>query len=208
MIALAMLWRVHARDCCFSTSMPLMVENLPGYLDIFASGMLTAWTFVHVGHRLRAQRVRWAMPLLGIAGFVSLGFLLIHLYDGRLAAQWQLAPQIVSRPLYGMAFAAIALGFLTSPPLAKLAIDNPLLRFCGVISYNLYLYHQMLARELLDHHLPQYAGDPHFDTVWQWRYTLLAFIVTIVEAIAATYLIERPLLRLPQPRLVRRVDGH
>ena len=75
-------------------------------------------------------------------------------------------------------------------------LDNPLLRFLATISYNLYLYHQMVARELLWHRVPPYSGDPHYDTEWQVRYTGLAFVSAIALATAVTYLFERPLLRI------------
>ena len=67
MIAIAELWRMHAAQCCFADQMPLLVENLPGYLDIFAAHAL--------GMALRTVRPLPAhaqclarMPLLAIAG--------------------------------------------------------------------------------------------------------------------------------------------
>jgi peptidoglycan/LPS O-acetylase OafA/YrhL len=208
MIVAALLWRVHANNCCFSTSMPLLVENLPGYLDIFACGMLAAWSFVHVGRRIRASRLSLFSPIAGIAGFVVLARLLIHMFDHRIDPQWQTALQVVDRPLYGLSFALIALGFLTAPPLFRLLIDNAPLRFLGLISFNLYLYHQLIAREMLRLHVPPYAGDPHYDPAWQWQYTLAVFAATIVEAAIVTYAFERPLLRLPGPRLAHGARGH
>jgi len=77
------------------------------------------------------------------------------------------------------------------------------MRFLAAISYNLYLYHQIVARELLWHHVPPYTGDPHYDTQWQARYTELAFALAIAVATAVTYLFERPLLRLRGPRSAR-----
>jgi peptidoglycan/LPS O-acetylase OafA/YrhL len=87
-------------------------------------------------------------------------------------------------------------------------LSNPPLRFLAIISYNLYLYHQIVARELLRLHVPPYTGDPHADPQWQVGYTLVAFVAAIVQAALVTYLIERPLLRLPEPRLLRTQAGH
>jgi peptidoglycan/LPS O-acetylase OafA/YrhL len=210
MIALALIWRIHWRDCCSHTdTMSLMVENLPGYLDIFACGMLSAWVFVRVGRSVRDSPASAAMPLLSLFGVVLLARLLIGMFDQRTAAYWEVALQIVTRPLYGIAFAAIALGLLTAPSWGRRLLDNAPLRFLGAISYNLYLYHQMVARELVQFHVPPYAGDPHYDPHWQLTYTVLAFLATIAQAAIVTYLIERPILQLPEPRrLVQRVFGH
>jgi peptidoglycan/LPS O-acetylase OafA/YrhL len=208
MIAIAELWRIHARECCFHTTMPMLVENLPGYLDIFACGMLTAWAFVRYGHRLRDSRLSAMMPLLALAGAALLARMLIGMFVHRYTPEWEVASQILTRPLYGFAFAAIAFGMLTAPVLWRRVLDNAPLRFMGLISYNLYLYHQMIAIEMVRHRIPPYHGDPHYDPEWQVRYTILAVVVTIVQAAIVTYLIERPLLRLPEPRLIRERLGH
>ncbi|MBV8153942.1 MAG: hypothetical protein JOY98_05945, partial [Candidatus Eremiobacteraeota bacterium] len=98
--------------------------------------------------------------------------------------------------------ASIALGALFSPRTLQLLLDNPPLRFLAAISYNLYLYHQLIARELLRLRIPSYVGDdPHYDPLWQVRYTQIAFTATIAQAALVTYLFERPLLRLPMPQL-------
>ncbi len=209
MIAIAMLWRVQAARCCFDTQMPLLVENLPGYLDIFACGMLSAWIFARFGHRLRAPRVTLAMPLVAVAGAVVFCQLLIGMYHDRLSPHWEVALQIYTRPLFGMSFAAVALGSLAAPALWQSLLANAPLRFMAFISYNLYLYHQMVARLMVRAHIPPFAGhDPHADPVWQVRYTILAFVITIAQAAIVTYLFERPLLRLPQPRLLTPARGH
>ena len=85
-----------------------------------------------------------------------------------------------------------AWGSLPPPRWWQILLDNPPLRFLATISYNLYLYHQMIARELLAHHIPSYRGDPHLDPQWQARYTAMAFTAAIAVATIVTYLFERP----------------
>lgn len=208
MLAIALVWRVHAAQCCFGLQMPLLVENLPGYLDIFACGMFSAWIFARFGHRLRAPEISPAMPMAAVAGVWLLCVLLIGMFEHRTDPQWQIAPQIYTRALYGLAFGAIALGSLCAPALFQLLLANAPLRFLALISYNLYLYHQLVAREMVMHYIPPHVGDPHFDAAWQLRYTILAFIVTIAQAAFVTYLFERPLLRIRPPRLFWLARGH
>jgi peptidoglycan/LPS O-acetylase OafA/YrhL len=208
MIAIAWAWRAWLAHCCMTTLFVQYEENLPGYLDIFAFGMLAAYVFTRFGARWRASAFRFAGVPVAIGGVVALVALLLDMFGFRLADQWSSVWQIDKRPLLGAAFATIALGFLVSPKWWQLLLDNPPLRFLATISYNLYLYHQMLARELLAWNVPPHSGsDEHFDPTWQLRYTQIAFAVTIVQAAIVTYLFERPLLRLQPPRLRREAGG-
>ncbi len=208
MATIAVLWRSWAAQCCFATTFPLLAENLPGYLDIFASGMICALLFTRYGHRLRMWRGARAMTLVALAGWVGLAWLLISIFNYRMEPQWEVAGQLHTRVLYGIAFGTIAFGSLCAPRWWQWLLANPPLRFLALISYNLYLYHQMVAREMVALHVPSYQGDPHFDPAWQVSYSLLAFVLTIVQAAIVTYLFERPLLRMPEPGLVRHPAGH
>ena len=84
-----------------------------------------------------------------IAGRLCPDSLLESLYAYSFHDQWAGVWQIDNRPLLGAAFAIIALGSLSSPRWWQVLLDNPPLRFLATISYNLYLYHQLIARELL-----------------------------------------------------------
>lgn len=196
MIAVAWYWRVALARCCYTGLFAQWEENLPGYLDIFAFGMLAAYVFTRYGRAWHVSRLRYAAPLVAIAGFAALVGLLESLYAYRFYDQWSGVWQINGRPLLGAAFALIALGSLASPRWWQALLDNPPLRFMAQISYNLYLYHQMIGRELLAHRLPPYTGDPHLDEDWQRRYTEAAFATTIAQAALVTYCFERPLLKI------------
>jgi peptidoglycan/LPS O-acetylase OafA/YrhL len=195
MVAIAWIWRASLAHCCYPTIFAQYEENLPGYLDIFGLGMLSAYLFVARG-ALRRPRVRNFAPLVAFGGFAMLWMLLENCYAYRFSDQWSSVWQIEARPLLGVAFGLIALGSLVSPRWWQLVLDNPPLRFLATISYNLYLYHQIVARELISHHVPPYRGDPHYDPQWQIRYSEVAVAAAIAVATAATYLVERPLLRL------------
>ena len=200
MVAVSILYRSHAADCCYHTTMGLLIYNLPGYLDIFAAGMISALLFV----RWRDVKARWAAPaatLVAIAGFAILAMLLQNLWSIRTTDQWSTVWQIHNRTLVGVAFAMMGLGSLLAIPAWQRLLANPLLLFFAAISYNLYLYHQPLARLLLKWRIPPYAGaDQHADPHWEFTYTLVAFAVTIAQATLVTYLFERPLLRVPMER--------
>jgi peptidoglycan/LPS O-acetylase OafA/YrhL len=196
MIGIAWWWRTALNQCCYNTVFVQWEENLPGYLDIFASGMISAYVFTRFGEGCRTTAARYAGPVAGIAGVALLVVLLQSLYSYRFNDQWAGVWQINNRPLLGGAFAIIALGWLMSPRWWQVVLDNVILRFFATISYNLYLYHQLVARELFAHHIPPYSDYPHFDSAWQLRYTQVACAVSIAQATLVTYCFERPLLKL------------
>jgi peptidoglycan/LPS O-acetylase OafA/YrhL len=204
MVALAWYWRVALSTCCFVTLFAQYEENLPGYLDIFAFGMIAAYVFTRCGDRARASH-RYAGPLVALAGVAFFVALLQNLYAHRFYDQWSGVWQINSRPLLGAAFAIIALGWLFSPRWWQAVLDNAPLRFLAAVSYNLYLYHQLIARGLLWHHVPPYHGVPQEDPKWQLRYTVAALATTIAQAALITYCFERPLLKIRLKDVARQV---
>jgi len=206
MFGISIAWRIYAAHCCLHNQMPQMVENLPGYLDLFAAGMLSALTYVRLhGH---ANAARFALPATGFAfaGIVAFWLLTQNLFDARLTDMWPYVWQIGFRSAWGVAFYTIATGTLLGAAWWQRALGNRALLVCGAISYNWYLYHQAIARGLLAAHLPpfatQHAVDDHH---WQVAFTALAFAVTFLLAAALTYGFERPLLKLDPATLVRRL---
>lgn len=207
MIAISLAYRHFAAHCCYTNGFALLEDNLPGFLDIFACGMLSALVFTRYGHAVRESRLRWAMPLVALAAIAVLAALLQNLFGYRLADQWSAVWQIDKRTALGVCFAVIATASLASPRAWQVLFANRPLRFLALISYNLYLYHQMIAREMLAWHLPPYLGDPHYNPIWQTEYLVLTFALTIGQAALVTYLFERPILRF-EPRPIRQLSGH
>ena len=178
-----------------------LIEQLPAYFDFFACGMLTAYLYILFRNRplpSLASHAATGVAILGFAGLIALMqalFAIRYQPDG--FAHWQ----VINRTWLALACAGIGLGSLLAAPLWQRFLANPVLVFFSIISYNWYIYHQVVARELWWHRLPPWHGlDPHADTHWQLWYSLVAFPATIVVAAAVTYAFERPLLRL---RLVK-----
>jgi peptidoglycan/LPS O-acetylase OafA/YrhL len=198
MIVAALAFRSYGAACCLHTSAGLMLENLPSYLDTFAFGMLSAYLYVGWRERIHSGWPRIAATAAAVAGFAIAIVLLQNLWATRLIPDWSTVWEIDNRTLVGASFVFIALGSLLSVRLWQRIVANPVLLFAGVISYNLYLYHQAFARELLAWHIPAYRGtDQHADPHWEVTYTIVAFAFTIAQAALVTYAFERPLLRIP-----------
>lgn len=191
MTALSIAYRMHALQCCANDWMELLVFNLPGYLDVFAAGMISALLYA----RWRDRAARAQAPLatiVSLAGFACLILLMRSLWSARSAPEWMTVWQIDHRTLVAGAFVLAAVGSLLALPAWQRVVANPALLFFAAISYNLYLYHQMLARELARLHLGLVA------------FTIAAVAGSIALATIVTYGFERPLLRVPMARLSRR----
>ena len=201
MVVASLAYRLHAESCCLHTSAELLINNLPGYLDTFAAGMIGAHLYVRWRETATSLKYQVAGTVAAIAGFVFLALLLQNLWNMRMADMWSTVWAIQNRTLIAFAFLLMGLGSLLALPVWKRCLANPVLLFAAAISYNLYLYHQAFARELLAWRIPGYiAPDPHQDTHWQVSYTIVAFMLTIVQATIVTYAFERPLLRIPTER--------
>ena len=184
-----------------------LFDQLPGALDLFGCGMLAAYAFRLVAvraPRLAARRPLWTA--VAIAGFAAFYLLVQADFTARLLPNWPANWQIYGRPGLALAFVPIALGSLFAFPLWQRALANPVLVFLSAISYNLYLWHQPVARALLAAHVPPFVGSSeHLDPAWGLPYTLVSFAAAIVVAGLVTYVVERPLMqRRPfEPRTER-----
>ena len=107
--------------------------------------------------------------------------------------------QMIYRPVYALCFTAM---ILSAPfallPLRKL-LGNPVTKFLGGISMNYYLIHQTVIVHMKRIRFPDSVSDTP-NTVgeqpWQNRYTFWAFAISLVLAVAVTYLIEKPAAKL------------
>jgi len=206
MVAVALLWRLQAAACCLHTTMPLRLDNLPGYLDLFAAGMLAALTYVRLRDRADIGRHAAVATLTAVAGIVAFWLLSQNLFDGARTDMWPYVWQIGYRTAWACSFYLVAIGSLFGLRWWQIAIANPVLLICGEISYNWYLYHQPVARGLLaSHALPYTTPQPVDDPRWQLIFTLGAFGLTALQAGVITFLLERPLLKLDPAALRRHV---
>ena len=94
------------------------------------------------------------MPLGGLGGFALLGELLfanVRLWHGAELGNRRDAAH--ARGLRSRV-RLIAFGSLVNAHIGQVLLANPPLRFLAIISYNLYLYHQLIAREMVTWHFP------------------------------------------------------
>ena len=181
------------------------ISQVFAVLDLFGAGMLAAYLNRALSRRLprlAKQRVVWT--LVAIVALVAFAVAMRGLYAGMTSSsnfvlydeRWR----IYNRSLLALAFCVTTVGSLAAFGLWQRLLGNAVLGFLSTISYNLYLWHQVVADWMADHHVPRAATpNPHDDPA----YATAAFVVhgsaALVIATVVTYAFERPLLRLRPP---------
>jgi peptidoglycan/LPS O-acetylase OafA/YrhL len=174
---------------------------LPAYLDVFACGMLAAYGFVFLRTRLpRGARTRVPATLLAVALVAVAVYLLgqasasLDVAGGR--ERWQL----VNRTLLAAVGGATIVASCFAARWWRATIGNPIFVFLSLVSYNLYLWHTLVAIWMYQHGIPHSAiGDPHADPAWKPLYVAASIGISLAISTAITYFIERPLLSLRAP---------
>ncbi len=173
------------------------IDRLPGTIDLFAYGMTCAYVYRAVA--TRAQKLARRRPLwtaVAVGGLAAGALTIRGAFDARLADGWPMHWDVLGRTELGLSFFALALGTLFAIPLWYRVLGNPALTFLGFVSYNLYLYHQQIARSLLEAHLPPWQGaSEHGDPAWGIAFSGVATVVAIGVAWALTTFFEQPLMR-------------
>jgi peptidoglycan/LPS O-acetylase OafA/YrhL len=174
-----------------------LIDQLPGVLDIFAAGMFTAYAYRALS--VRAPRLvarRWLWTLTGVIGLALCWWLIGTIYAERTLPVWPMGWWPVGRPAMNVAFAVLTLGTLFAVPFWQRIVANPVLVALSFVSYNLYIWHQMIAQGLVNAKIPGWTTpDQHGDPAWQVAFTIEAFALGLLVAWLVTVLLEQPLLR-------------
>jgi peptidoglycan/LPS O-acetylase OafA/YrhL len=178
------------------------IEQLPAYIDFFAAGMLAAYTYVWIASRHPDfARRSWFFTGLSVAGFIGLWYLVADCSVHRSDNEWPLLWVVEWRSVLAVACFAIGLGSLFAVTFYQRILANRVSLFIAAISYNLYLWHQVLARGLVKMHWPPWVGaDPHNDPHWQALFWFVAIPVSLAVSALITYGFEQPILRLGKRR--------
>ncbi|MBA3743257.1 acyltransferase [Sporichthya sp.] len=197
MVAVALSYRSWARGLPLG-EFELKETLLPGFLDLFAFGMLTAYLVVRLQHlQAAAADARRAFTALALVAVVTVLFMFRWLadvrYDGPPLVVWQ----SMNRHWIGLLFGCVAVASVFAVAAWRRLLANRALLFLSAISYNLYLWHQAVGVLLRKYNVvPADTDVPTDDPRWRWTYLLVALTLSVIVATAITYAIERPLLRL------------
>jgi peptidoglycan/LPS O-acetylase OafA/YrhL len=173
------------------------MQQLPGTIDLFAAGMFAAYIYralATCAPKLASRRPLWTA--VAIVGVVASAFVSRGVFDARIAPNWPTSWYVWGRTELAASFVVLTIGSLYAVPLWQRALANPVLTFLSLISYNLYLYHQLIARALVAAHVPEWVGGSEkSDGTWGITFSIVALAVSLGVAWVVTVAIEIPLVR-------------
>ena len=195
MLIVAMAYRLAVAHCCIANF--VVMGQLPAYLDLFANGMLAAWVFVYLRSRVSdIERKHWIGTLVAIAAGFLLYAMLSNLYTKLYIPTGYAAWQAANRSYFGALLGVFTVASCFSYSWWRELLANRITVFLAAISYNLYLWHQVIFLYMLKHRIPPPSTpDPHYDNYWKWVYCAAGLAVVIGVSTFITYAIERPLLK-------------
>lgn len=195
----AAAWLYRGYVTLYVASNNIWINQLIAFMDIYAIGFLGAWIYVKMA---RSVKPDVAVQILMTGVCAVLLYVLWQLvlrqchvsgYEALRTMQMRNRFALGSVIMMFLLCASYSLGAL------RWLLSNRGIRFLAGISFQFYIWHQYLAVLLRRLNIPYSASAlPNQDgeILWQWKYTLLAFGIAFVAAVAATYLIERPAQRL------------
>jgi len=207
MTALAIAYRIRIGRCCVMPVFDHNLQQLLGFFDFFAAGMLCAFGYVWLRKtHPRVANLRWPWLVVALAGIVWITLLFMNLTAKRWETDFSDFWLIRNGTYYAVAIGMVAIGSLFAPPFWHKIIGNRVLVFLAVISYNMYLWHQVVFRWVATWpFIPHPQGVTRGDPTWAWITTLCGLGIALGIASLVTYAIERPLLRMdPRSMSLRR----
>lgn len=172
-------------------------NQLPAYLDTFALGMLAAGVHAGLAQRRHGALSRLLCSALTIA-MLPLLWRVVRMQAGNPSVEAIRLGQMANRLSMGLLGAGLLVFGANAGLLVRKVLGNPLTRFFSGISLQFYIWHQTIAVWLITYKVipsayenPNWEGDP----VWQVRYTMACFAVSLLAAAAITYGFERPIAR-------------
>ena len=180
----------------------MVVNQLINFLDVYAMGMGASILYVKLTTLCPEDKRRFAWQAVAtlcvVLAFVGLKELMQA--QARSNGQTEIqAGQMVRRPLFAslLALLTLSLPFAVRP--IRFLFGNKVMGFLAMVSMNYYLMHQNIAVHLKRIEFPPAQNYPYPnmtpggpETPWVYQYTFWCFGLSLLTAIAITFLVEKP----------------
>lgn len=186
-----------------NSNFDMLFNQFPVFTGVIGIGMLGASLFAQLGRikLIEKKYIRVLFSALGVFAFVLIAKLLKYQTKQEVFRISQLKLRL---PISILAVCVIIFfGLGINLPLKKI------LAFLSKISFNLYLWHQMLTLWIkYTLRIPKWYGDtpPNIDgdSVWMHKFNLIAWTVSLIVALVVTYFIEEPIKRILENKLLKK----
>ena len=196
----------------YVTDTAMWFNQFPAFLDVYALGMLAAWAYVALVHKFKQPPVWLSGGATAIAG-ASI-YAVILLMKSQASANGYDAirlSQMNQRFFLALALVLCMLGLSLSFRFIRFLFSNKVMKFLSMISFNYYIWHQVLAVWLKEWHFPPYVSDQPYmagEQPWQTQYTLACFGLAVLLASVLTFGLEKPAAALVHRIFYRRMKTH
>lgn len=185
----------------------LFINQLPAMLDVYANGMMAALIAVEFEKQEPGRYARILFTAILLFAFFQIWRLMKSQYAVSFPMEARKAGQLQRRFELSALGALVLISGESSFLFIRHIFGNRLTRFLSGISFNAYIWHQMLSVKLKEWKIPNYISDsPNSagEMPWQLTYTLLCFGLSILLAAAVTYLFDRPVTKKLTKICIRR----
>lgn len=177
------------------------VNYILTFAAFYATGMLIAVIYVYVKvYQLDNKYIKGAALILLVASISGLNSLFGGY--GEALQLWQLQTRLPRL----LMFSGLILGAMLGYGPIRFLFGNKLMKFISLISYNLYIWHQVISVKLKQYRIPYWEGDtpPNMlgDTAWQWKYQWLIIFDVLAVAVILTFFFEIPLAKFLKKKLL------
>ena len=193
----------------FAASLPdssMYFNQLPAFLDVYANGFAAASAYAALRKKLGDGRWSPGIKLFFTVLAVLCLCQLVSIAQDQAASngyegirQGQMARRF---PL-SVTLSCFMVCSACSLPALRFLLGNSLMRFLASVSFQFYIYHQLLAVQLKAWGIPPSVSDAPWQGEYSWQvpYTLLCFLAALLLAALITYLFERPIARWLKKKL-------
>lgn len=175
----------------------MFFNQLPAYLDTFALGMMAASVHAYLAQKKHGAVSRILCSVLTV-GLLPLLWQVVRAQAACPNVEAIRLGQMNHRLAMGLLGACFLVLSANAGLVLRRILGNPITRFFSGVSLQFYIWHQTIAVWLITYRVipseyqnPNWEGDP----VWQVRYTIACFALSLLVAAAITYGFERPAAR-------------
>ena len=116
--------------------------------------------------------------------------------------------QLDNRFELSLIFMVFIVSTILSCKIYRKIFENRFMKFIALISFNLYIYHCLIAVKFKEFRIPYWSGTEYpnivGNTEWQWKYMLLCIITSVFVASIVTFLFEIPIAKFIKEKFTKK----
>ena len=166
------------------------------FAGFYASGMLICMFYLTIKSKGAENKYTQILAILVAIGCISGVIYLLEKYFSNYDIS---TAQLTTRFWLMIIYSVFIIAMMFVGKGIQNLFCNRLFRFLNIISYNLYIWHQVVAFKCIEFRIPGWEGDtlPNVagDVVWQRQYLVIVIVLSVIISTVLTYWFELPIAR-------------